>query len=66
MSLCGCLILEKGIIFSKSVRGTSKKLKKHSVSDLLFAIAEYPGKVACLICNIFEVMIKFFRQSPID
>ena len=27
MSLCGCFILEKRIIFSKSVRGTSKKLK---------------------------------------
>ena len=27
MSLCGCFILKKGMIFSKSVRGTSKKLK---------------------------------------
>ena len=59
MSLCGCFIPEKGIIFSKSVRELLRNYKTSRVSDLLFAIAEYSGKVACLICNIFEVMIKF-------
>ena len=29
-------------------------------------IAEYSGKVASPICDIFEVMIKSPRQSPID
>ena len=44
MSLCGCFILEKGIIFFKSVRGTSKKLKNTVFQICYLLLPNIPEK----------------------
>ena len=53
------LFRKKKYFSLKALKPLLRNLKKSSVSDLLFAIAEYSRKVACLIYDIFEVMIKF-------
>ena len=52
------LFRKKEYFSLKGLKELSRNLKESSVSDLLFAIAEYSRKVACLICDIFEVMIR--------
>ena len=66
MSLCGCFIMEKGIILSKSVIGTSEKLK--STQCFRFAIC-YCGlfrKSGRSDTWYFRSDDKLSRQQPID
>ena len=66
MSLCGCFILEKGIIFSKSVRGTSKKLKNTQCFRFAICYCGIFRKSGMSDMWYFRSDDKVPRQSPID
>ena len=65
MSLCGCFILEKGIIFSKSVRGTSKKLKNTQCFRFAICYCGIFRKSGMSDMWYFRSDDKVPRQSPI-
>ena len=66
MSLCGYFILEKRIIFSKSVRGTSKKLKNTQCFRFAICYCGIFRKSGMSDMWYFRSDDKVPRQSPID